>query len=117
MYADWAPIHQRVKRGSTLRANRDVVRSSISYDLSRWPLLGLLFMLITFEFFAYIFVRQCVNIMEHGWYWLGKRSRLRAALRQAVDYDAWKLAATKMDDCAFTLVLMLVGVSVHLECR
>jgi len=67
--SDWAPIKQKIKKSAAQGGGRkDVVREGWAYDLSRWPLLSLLFTLITFEFLGYILVRQLVNVVEWGFY-------------------------------------------------
>ena len=105
--SDFAPIHERIKRGPKRR--RDIVREGWAYHVSRWPLLGLVFSLIGLEFLGYLFVRQLVNLIEYvssckpaltssedQLPWLiallslaghGTRGRLRLALRSAKTYD------------------------------
>ena len=107
------------------RSNRDVVREGWAYDITRWPLLSLIFFLIGLEFAAYVLTRQLVNLVEWSVYcafqllgdvlwssnktartgW-GKKGRLRAALQTAPTYEAWKEAALNMDDrqCNFSAV-------------
>ncbi|CAE6523164.1 unnamed protein product [Rhizoctonia solani] len=95
--SDFAPINQRVKRRR--RGLLPPRRRELLYHIVRWPLLGLLFLVIFFEFYAYVWIRQCVNALE----WLlalgrGKKGKLRANLRQARTYEEWKEAARVMDE-------------------
>jgi hypothetical protein len=92
---DWAPIHTRIKRLSGLKAGE---RAGWAYDLSRWPLLALIWFLISTEFLLYIGVRQIVNFLEYSTYWWGRKNKLRRALRDAGSYEEWKSAALRMDD-------------------
>lgn len=56
-----------------------------------------LFTIISFEFNAYVFTRQIVNVFEYIVAWRGKKGKLRQDLRQAKTYDEWKAAARRMD--------------------
>ncbi|GAA6031322.1 hypothetical protein JCM8097_005602 [Rhodosporidiobolus ruineniae] len=94
--SDFAPIKQKVKRGPKRR--KDVVREGWAYHVSRWPLLFLIFSIISLEFVCYLFVRQMVNIIEFFSSWRGERGRLRLALRNAKTYDEWKQRALALDD-------------------
>ncbi|KAG8766840.1 hypothetical protein FRC12_006623 [Ceratobasidium sp. 428] len=94
--SDFAPINQRVKRrrrGTLAPRQRELL-----YHIVRWPLLGLLFLVIFLEFYAYVWIRQCVNALEWLLAWRGKKGKLRANLRQAGTYEQWKEAARVMDD-------------------
>ncbi|KAG8678183.1 hypothetical protein FRC08_017996, partial [Ceratobasidium sp. 394] len=94
--SDFAPINQRVKRrrrGALPPRHRELL-----YHIVRWPLLGLLFLVIFLEFYAYVWIRQCVNALEWLLAWRGKKGKLRANLRQARTYEQWKDAARVMDD-------------------
>ncbi|KAG9104474.1 hypothetical protein FRC06_002130 [Ceratobasidium sp. 370] len=94
--SDFAPINQRVKRrrrGTLPPRHRELL-----YHVVRWPLLGLLFLVIFLEFYAYVWIRQCVNALEWLLAWRGKKGKLRANLRQARTYEQWKDAARVMDD-------------------
>ncbi|KAG8747549.1 hypothetical protein FRC10_000685 [Ceratobasidium sp. 414] len=94
--SDFAPINQRVKRrrrGALPPRHRELL-----YHIVRWPLLGLLFLVIFLEFYAYVWIRQCVNALEWLLAWRGKKGRLRANLRQARTYEQWRDAARVMDD-------------------
>lgn len=71
--SDWAPVkEQRRRRGggggggssSKPKKRKDVVREGWAYHISRWPLLGLIFLIIFLEFVAYLIVRQSVNTIE-----------------------------------------------------
>lgn len=69
--SDWAPVkEQRRRRGggggssSKPKKRKDVVREGWAYHISRWPLLGLIFLIILLEFVAYLIVRQSVNTIE-----------------------------------------------------
>lgn len=68
--SDWAPVkEQRRRRGgggssSKPKKRKDVVREGCAYHISRWPLLGLIFLIIFLEFVAYLIVRQSVNTIE-----------------------------------------------------
>lgn len=53
--------------------------------------------IIAFEFYFYVTVRQIVNVFEYLLAWRGKKGTLRAALRQADNYDEWKKAAKELD--------------------
>ncbi|KAJ1308648.1 hypothetical protein OPQ81_004342 [Rhizoctonia solani] len=94
--SDFAPINQRVKRRR--RGLLPPRRRELLYHIVRWPLLGLLFLVIFFEFYAYVWIRQCVNALEWLLAWRGKKGKLRANLRQARTYDEWKAAARVMDE-------------------
>ncbi|QRW01821.1 patatin-like phospholipase protein [Ceratobasidium sp. AG-Ba] len=94
--SDFAPINQRVKRrrrGTLPPRHRELL-----YHIVRWPLLGLLFLVIFLEFYAYVWIRQCVNALEWLLAWRGKKGKLRANLRQARTYEEWKEAARVMDE-------------------
>ncbi|QRV87641.1 patatin-like phospholipase protein [Ceratobasidium sp. AG-Ba] len=94
--SDFAPINQRVKRrrrGTLPPRHRELL-----YHIVRWPLLGLLFLVIFLEFYAYVWIRQCVNALEWLLAWRGKKGKLRANLRQARTYEQWKEAARVMDE-------------------
>jgi hypothetical protein len=56
-----------------------------------------LFTIISFEFNAYVFTRQIVNVFEYIVAWRGKKGKLRQDLRQAKTYEEWKAAARRMD--------------------
>ncbi|KAH7343803.1 acyl transferase/acyl hydrolase/lysophospholipase [Rhizoctonia solani] len=94
--SDFAPINQRVKRRR--RGLLPPRRRELLYHIVRWPLLGLLFLVIFFEFYAYVWIRQCVNALEWLLAWRGKKGKLRANLRQARTYEEWKEAARVMDE-------------------
>ncbi|KAG8690629.1 hypothetical protein FRC11_010298, partial [Ceratobasidium sp. 423] len=94
--SDFAPINQRVKRRR--RGLLPPRRRELLYHIVRWPLLGLLFLVIFFEFYAYVWIRQCVNALEWLLAWRGKKGKLRANLRQAQTYEEWKEAARVMDE-------------------
>ncbi|CAE6507420.1 unnamed protein product [Rhizoctonia solani] len=94
--SDFAPINQRVKRRR--RGLLPQRRRELLYHIVRWPLLGFLFLVIFFEFYAYVWIRQCVNALEWLLAWRGKKGKLRANLRQARTYEEWKEAARVMDE-------------------
>ncbi|CAE6445720.1 unnamed protein product [Rhizoctonia solani] len=94
--SDFAPINQRVKRRR--RGLLPPRRRELLYHIVRWPLLGLLFLVIFFEFYAYVWIRQCVNALEWLLAWRGKKGKLRANLRKARTYEEWKEAARVMDE-------------------
>ncbi|BGO93196.1 hypothetical protein NBRC10512_007551 [Rhodotorula toruloides] len=94
--SDWAPVkEQKRRRGPKKR--KDVVREGWAYHISRWPLLMLIFTIIFLEFVGYLFVRQCVNVIEFFAGWRGERGRLRLALRNAKTYEEWKQRALALD--------------------
>ncbi|BGP49849.1 hypothetical protein JCM10450v2_005754 [Rhodotorula kratochvilovae] len=93
--SDWAPVKDSKRKGP--RKRKDVVREGWAYHLSRWPLLLLIFVIIICEFVAYLFIRQCVNVIEFFAGWRGERGRLRLALRNAKTFDDWKARALELD--------------------
>ncbi|GAA5879548.1 hypothetical protein JCM3774_000283 [Rhodotorula dairenensis] len=99
--SDWAPVkEQRRRRGgasSKPKKRKDVVREGWAYHISRWPLLGLIFVIIFLEFLAYLLVRQAVNAIEFFAGWRGERGRLRHKLRNAETYEEWKSVALELD--------------------
>ncbi|KAG0659909.1 hypothetical protein C6P46_004849 [Rhodotorula mucilaginosa] len=101
--SDWAPVkEQRRRRGgggssSKPKKRKDVVREGWAYHISRWPLLGLIFLIIFLEFVAYLIVRQSVNTIEFFAGWRGERGRLRHKLRNAQTYEEWKRIALELD--------------------
>ncbi|KWU42516.1 patatin-domain-containing protein [Rhodotorula sp. JG-1b] len=102
--SDWAPVkEQRRRRGggggssSKPKKRKDVVREGWAYHISRWPLLGLIFLIIFLEFVAYLIVRQSVNTIEFFAGWRGERGRLRHKLRNAETYEEWKRIALELD--------------------
>ncbi|WVR08195.1 hypothetical protein IAU60_005241 [Kwoniella sp. DSM 27419] len=89
--SDFAPIHQRVSR------RPQVSQQGFTYHLIRWPLLGFLFLIIYFEFGAYVVTRQVVNVFEWLVAWRGHKAKLRKELRNAETYDEWCQVANKLD--------------------
>ncbi|WVQ96097.1 hypothetical protein IAU59_003199 [Kwoniella sp. CBS 9459] len=90
--SDFAPIHQRVSRRKPRSAQQ-----GLTYHLIRWPLLGFIFMIIYFEFSAYVITRQVVNVFEWLVAWRGHKAKLRKELRNAKTYEEWSAAAQKLD--------------------
>jgi hypothetical protein len=109
-----------------------VTREGWGYTLSRWPLLGSLFVMIALEFLAYVWVRQMVNLMEWAWTCAcskssiavqslcfetyltsvartgrGQRRKLRARLRSAPNYEAWKQSALELDERGSRVLIFL----------
>jgi DNA-dependent RNA polymerase auxiliary subunit epsilon len=93
---DFAPIREKVRKSSKKR--RDITREGWAYHVSRWPLLVLVFTLITLEFLAYILVRQLVNVIELFSGWRGDIGRLRLKLRRSKSYADWKDTAIQLDE-------------------
>ncbi|SCZ88763.1 BZ3500_MvSof-1268-A1-R1_Chr10-3g03080 [Microbotryum saponariae] len=141
--SDFAPIREKVRRwverrgkegGSTVaqpsgiplthrgpKRRRDIVREGWAYHVSRWPLLFIIFTVISIEFLAYVMVRQIVNLIEYfgscksrgprigGCYRTdaagersnlagrGQRGKLRQALRRSRNFEEWKERALLLD--------------------
>ncbi|SCV73625.1 BQ2448_6055 [Microbotryum intermedium] len=142
--SDFAPIREKVRRGPKRR--RDIVREGWAYHVSRWPLLVslsrlarrilfegetltlrltliaqlIIFTVIVIEFFAYVLVRQIVNLIEYfgscefglllpsvgfgqkltrtcSLSGRGQRGKLRQALRQSRNFEEWKERALVLD--------------------
>ncbi|KAE8231733.1 hypothetical protein CF326_g3245 [Tilletia indica] len=97
--SDFAPVHERVQKRSKKR-RRTVdsgTREGILYQLLRFPLLVMIFLVVGMEFFLYVFVRQLVNIVEYVLAFRGRKGRLRKDLRAARTWDEWKTAALELD--------------------
>ncbi|KAL8277168.1 hypothetical protein RQP46_010416 [Phenoliferia psychrophenolica] len=94
--SDFAPIKERVRKGPKRR--RDIVREGWAYHVSRWPLLGIIFLVIFLQFVGYICVRQLVNLIEWVSAWRGYRGRLRLALRNASTFEEWRDRALALDN-------------------
>ena len=58
---------------------------------------AILFIIIAFEFEAYVLTRQVVNLFEWFFAWRGHKRLLRKELRQARTYEAWVRAAKRLD--------------------
>ncbi|KDE06795.1 hypothetical protein MVLG_02834 [Microbotryum lychnidis-dioicae p1A1 Lamole] len=93
--SDFAPIREKVRRGP--RRRRDIVREGWAYHVSRWPLLFIIFTVISIEFLAYVIVRQIVNLIEYFGSWRGQRGKLRQALRRSRNFEEWKERALLLD--------------------
>ncbi|TXT13350.1 hypothetical protein VHUM_00717 [Vanrija humicola] len=90
--SDFAPIHSRVRKRSHTGHSL-----GLTYHLIRWPLLAILFLIISIEFGLYVGTRQIVNVFEYFLAWRGKKGALRKKLRAATTYTEWKQAAREMD--------------------
>ena len=98
---DFAPIHEtaqhRVQTSKPRSIDRGGVPEGFVYGLLRWPLLCVLFTLITLDFWLYVETRQLVNAIESLWTWRGRSRALRRRLRRASTYAEWKRAALELD--------------------
>lgn len=98
---DFAPIHetaqQQVQTSKPRSIDRGGVPEGFVYSLLRWPLLCVLFTLITLDFWLYVETRQLVNAIESLWTWRGRSRTLRRRLRRASTYSEWKRAALELD--------------------
>ncbi|KAI0650734.1 patatin-domain-containing protein [Trametes meyenii] len=94
--SDFAPVNLKVKRRKRPARSEHKGREWL-YLLLRWPLLGLIFLFISFQFGFYILIRQLVNAKEWISAWRGKRGILRSRLRNAKTYQEWKDAALALD--------------------
>lgn len=99
--SDFAPVRERTtsRRGANSSAAGDTGRrEGLIYSILRWPLLLAIFVTIGLEFFAYVFTRQIVNVVE----WLlahrGKKGVLRRKLRNAKTFHEWRDTALELDD-------------------
>lgn len=99
--SDFAPVRERTtsrRGGSTAAAGDTGRREGLIYAILRWPLLIAIFLTIGLEFFAYVFTRQIVNVVE----WLvahrGKKGELRRKLRNARTFQEWRDVALELDD-------------------
>ncbi|CAD6885531.1 unnamed protein product [Tilletia controversa] len=97
--SDFAPVHERVQKRSKRRRKTvdSGTREGLLYQLLRFPLLVVIFLLIAIEFGLYVFVRQLVNVIEYALAFRGRKGRLRKNLRAARTWDEWKTAALKLD--------------------
>ncbi|KAI0677542.1 patatin-domain-containing protein [Trametes maxima] len=95
--SDFAPVNLRVKRRKRPPRPEHKGREWL-YLLLRWPLLGLIFLFIAFQFGMYILIRQLVNAKEWISAWRGRRGILRSRLRNAKTYQEWKDAALALDE-------------------
>ncbi|EJU06193.1 patatin-domain-containing protein [Dacryopinax primogenitus] len=94
--SDFAPISTKVKRRKTPASHGRA--QEWSYQIFRWPLLLILFLIIFAEFYLYVLIRQIVNVFEWVLAWRGRKRLLRRKLRSAKTYEEWKSAATMMDE-------------------
>ncbi|CAH1763500.1 16247_t:CDS:2 [Entrophospora sp. SA101] len=90
---DFMPIRQKIKKKKPKVTNFD----GISYHIVRFPLMLIIFLIITFELLLYILVRQIVNLWEYFFQWRGERRKLREQLRKSTTYNEWIDAAQKLD--------------------
>ncbi|CAG8525403.1 11058_t:CDS:2 [Diversispora eburnea] len=93
--SDFMPIRQKVKR------KKPKVPSGfegISYHIVRFPMMLIIFIIITIELLLYFLVRQIVNLWEYFVQWRGKKYFLREKLRQTTTYEEWVDSAKKLDN-------------------
>ncbi|CAG8603794.1 15293_t:CDS:2, partial [Dentiscutata heterogama] len=91
---DFMPIHQKVKKKKQYIPKGF---EGVSYHIVRFPLMLIIFLIITFELFLYILIRQIVNIWEYFVQWRGEKYLLREKLRRSTTYDEWITAARNLD--------------------
>ncbi|EJF61243.1 patatin-domain-containing protein [Dichomitus squalens LYAD-421 SS1] len=94
--SDFAPVNLKVRRRKRPPKTPHMGNEWL-YHILRWPLLGLIFLFIAFQFGAYIAIRQVVNAKEWLSAWRGRRGVLRKRLRNAQTYQEWKDAALALD--------------------
>lgn len=99
--SDFAPVRERTKRRKK-RGARGVSdggsREGLLYSLFRFPLLLAIFVTIALEFFAYVLIRQIVNVVEYFIAWRGEKGRLRKRLRKAQTGEEWRDVALEFDE-------------------
>lgn len=111
---DWAPVNPEVyrqKRGSKKRRKpgkgavegllgtrtKDETREGYLYQLSKWPLLFLVFAWLGGLGLAYLSTRWYIWLYEHFFTWRGQRETLRRSLRRTSNYKDWVAAAKRLD--------------------
>lgn len=97
--SDFAPVHERTQRRgrSHRRATDSGGREGTLYLLLRFPLLLSIFLTIALEFFAYVLIRQLVNLNEFLVAWRGHKGTLRNRLRRAMTAKEWREVALELD--------------------
>ncbi|OBZ70198.1 hypothetical protein A0H81_10038 [Grifola frondosa] len=94
--SDFAPVNVKVRKR---RRSRTVHRrQEWLYLIVRWPLLLLIFLIISVQFGLYVLIRQLVNTKEWLSAWRGRKGILRKRLRNAKTYQEWKDAAVVLDE-------------------
>lgn len=113
---DWAPVnspvYHRHKRGTKRRRkgkatgavdsllgtrSKDETREGHLYELSKWPLLALVFAWLGGLGLAYLWTRWYIWVYEHFFTWRGQRQQLRSNMRRTYNYGDWVSAARAMD--------------------
>ncbi|WYZ40758.1 hypothetical protein EsH8_IV_001099 [Colletotrichum jinshuiense] len=108
---DWAPVNQKIKRGSRRRRNRakgaaeallgtrtkDETREGIFYSLLKWPMLFFIGAWLGGLTLTYLYTRLYIWVYEHFVTWRGTRERLRRSMRQTNNYRDWVVAAKELD--------------------
>lgn len=96
--SDFAPVRERTtSRRRSKRATSGAAEGFL-YKLLRFPLLVVIWATILLQFLAYLFVRQCVNVIEYLVAWRGRKGQLRNKLRQAKDIHEWQETAEELDE-------------------
>ncbi|OLN83324.1 Patatin-like phospholipase domain-containing protein [Colletotrichum chlorophyti] len=108
---DWAPVNQKIKRGSRRRGNRakgaaeallgtrtkDETREGIFYALLKWPMLFFVAAWLGGLALTYLYTRLYIWVYEHFVTWRGTRERLRRSMRRTNNYRDWVVAAKELD--------------------
>lgn len=111
---DWAPVNSKIYRGKkgvkkrrkqakgSLEGllgtrSKDETRDGFFYQVSKWPLLFLVFAWLAGLGLLYLSTRWYIWLYEHFFTWRGQRQRLRSNMRQTANYKDWVAAARELD--------------------